>query len=108
MEWLVQEILNFQCFVPTTFNFLWFYLKAAREDEEIKDRAKYLAVLSLIEPDLLCYWPSTVAADLVILLALASNQDSAWQFIMETHVRTKNDDLPECIESLKWMVKYVT
>ncbi|KAI3920151.1 hypothetical protein MKX01_017808 [Papaver californicum] len=108
MEWLVQEILNFQCSAPTTFNFLWFYLKAARADEEMEDRAKYLAVLSLMDPDLLCYWPSTVAAGLVILSALASNQDSACQFIMETHVRTKNDDLPECIESLEWMVKYVT
>ncbi|RZC57072.1 hypothetical protein C5167_004373 [Papaver somniferum] len=24
MEWLVQEILNFQCFLPTTYNFLWY------------------------------------------------------------------------------------
>jgi hypothetical protein len=23
MEWLVQEVLNFQCFLPTMFNFLW-------------------------------------------------------------------------------------
>ncbi|KAI3982052.1 hypothetical protein MKX01_018958, partial [Papaver californicum] len=58
------EILNFQCSVHTTFNFLWFYLKAAREDEEMEDRAKYLAVLSLMDPDLLCYWLSTVAAGL--------------------------------------------
>ncbi|KAI3887110.1 hypothetical protein MKX03_025062 [Papaver bracteatum] len=108
MEWLVQEILNFQCFLPTTYNFLWFYLKAARADQEMEDRAKYLAVLSLMDPDLLCYWPSTVAAGLVILSALVSNKDSSCQFIMETHVRTYNDDLPECIESLEWMVKYVS
>ncbi|KAI3837818.1 hypothetical protein MKW98_004876 [Papaver atlanticum] len=24
MEWLVQEILDFQCFLPTTYNFLWY------------------------------------------------------------------------------------
>lgn len=24
MEWLVQEVLNFQCFLPTIFNFLWY------------------------------------------------------------------------------------
>ncbi|KAI3941630.1 hypothetical protein MKX01_018220 [Papaver californicum] len=92
--------------LPTTYNFLWFYLKAARADEETEDKAKYLAVLSLMDPELLCYWPSTVAAGLVILSALASKQDSSCQFIMKTHLRTKNDDLPECIESLEWLVKY--
>ncbi|MCL7042810.1 hypothetical protein MKW94_027967 [Papaver nudicaule] len=107
MEWLVQEILNFQCFLPTIYNFLWFYLKAARADEEIEDKAKYLAVLSLMDPELLCYWPSTVAAGLVILSALASNQDSSCQSVMETHLRTKTDDLPECIESLDWLAEYV-
>ncbi|KAI3965538.1 hypothetical protein MKW92_018514 [Papaver armeniacum] len=106
MEWLVQEVLNFQCFLPTTYNFLWCYLKAARADQETEDKAKYLAVLSLTDPELLCYWPSTVAAGLVILAALASNQDSSCQFIMETHLRTKNDDLPECIKSLDWLVQY--
>ncbi|MCL7042510.1 hypothetical protein MKW94_029568 [Papaver nudicaule] len=106
MEWLVQKVLNFQVSLPTTYSFLWFYLKAARADEEMEDRAKYLAVLSLMDPDLLCYWPSTVAAGLVILSALVSNDDSACQSIMETHVRTKNDDLPECIQSLEWLVEY--
>ncbi|KAI3982864.1 hypothetical protein MKX01_010347 [Papaver californicum] len=106
MEWLVQEVLNFQCLLPTTYNFLWFYLKAARADEEMEDKVKYLAVLSLMDPELLCYWPSVVAAGLVILSVLASNQDSSCHFIMETHLGTKNDDLPECIQSLEWLVKY--
>ncbi len=26
MEWLIQEILNFQCFLPTIYNFLWYTL----------------------------------------------------------------------------------
>lgn len=26
MEWLVQEVLNFQCFLPTIYNFLWYFL----------------------------------------------------------------------------------
>lgn len=26
MEWLIQEILNFQCFLPTIHNFLWYIL----------------------------------------------------------------------------------
>lgn len=24
MEWLVQEVLNFQCYLPTMYNFLWY------------------------------------------------------------------------------------
>lgn len=26
MEWLVQEVLNFKCFLPTLYNFLWYVL----------------------------------------------------------------------------------
>ncbi|XXG81795.1 hypothetical protein AAC387_Pa09g2364 [Persea americana] len=106
MEWVVQEVLEFKCFMPTTYNFLWFYLTAARADEGIDDRTKYLARLSLFDPQCLRFWPSTVAAGLVILSSLASNRDSSCQHVMETHVRTKNDDLPECIQSLEWLVKY--
>ncbi|KAL5721937.1 hypothetical protein ACHQM5_005519 [Ranunculus cassubicifolius] len=107
MEWLVQEILNFQCFLPTIYNFLWFYLRAAKANAEVEKRTKYLAVLSLLSHERLWYWPSTVAAGLVILASLASNQESSCQWVMETHVRTKDDDLPECIKSLDWLVKHV-
>ncbi|CBI26804.3 unnamed protein product, partial [Vitis vinifera] len=108
MEWLVQEVLNFQCFMPTTYNFLWFYLKAARASAEVERMAKYLAVLALLDHEQLCYWRSTVAAGLVILASLAANQDASCQRVMETHVRTKDDDLPECIKSMEWLVKYVS
>lgn len=106
MEWLVLEVLNFQCFLPTSYNFLWFYLKAAEADEEVEARAKYLAVLQLSDPVQLCYWPSTVAAALVILASLEGN-DASRQQVIETHVRTKGDDLHECIESLEWLLRYV-
>ncbi|XP_058106956.1 cyclin-SDS-like [Magnolia sinica] len=107
MEWLVQEVLSFQCYLPTIYNFLWFYLSAAKADAEVEGRAKYLAVLSLLDHESLCFWPSTVAASLVILASLAANRDSSCQWVMETHVRTGNDDLPECIRGLEWLVKYV-
>ncbi|PRQ41018.1 putative cyclin [Rosa chinensis] len=100
MEWLVLEVLNFQCFLPTIYNFLWFYLKAAEADEEVETRAKYLAGLQLSDPVQLCYWPSTVAAALVILASLQGN-DASPQQVLDTHVRTDGDDLHECIESLE-------
>ncbi|XP_078447571.1 cyclin family protein [Wolffia australiana] len=106
MEWFVQEVLKFQCLHLTSFNFLWFYLKAARADAEVENLAKYLAVISLLDHERLAFWPSTVAAGVVILASLAAGHDDSCNQVMETHVRTRNDDLSECIESLKWLVKY--
>ncbi|XAR63692.1 hypothetical protein NMG60_11023721 [Bertholletia excelsa] len=107
MEWLVQKVLDFQCFLPTIYNFLWFYLKAAKANEEVEKTSKYLAVLALLGHEQLCYWPSTVAAGLVIIASLAGNQDASCHHVMKTHLRSKDDDLPGCIKSLQWMVKYV-
>ncbi|KAL5553291.1 hypothetical protein UlMin_040692 [Ulmus minor] len=107
MEWLVQEVLNFQCFPPTIHNFLWFYLKAAKADEELEKRAKYLAMLVLSDLAPMYYRPSTVAAAVVILASLVSYHDSSIQCILETHIRTKGDDLPQCIEGLEWLLKYL-
>ncbi|KAJ0987587.1 hypothetical protein J5N97_005943 [Dioscorea zingiberensis] len=106
MEWLVMEVLSFQCFLPTIHNFLWFYLKAGRADAQVEALARYLAVLSLLDHEHLSFWPSTIAASLVILASLATDHDSSCHLVMEAHVRTKNDDLPECIQSLEWLVKY--
>ncbi|GMH26274.1 hypothetical protein Nepgr_028117 [Nepenthes gracilis] len=106
MEWLVQELLDFQCLLPTMYNFLGFYLKAAIADEEMERKTKYLAELALRDHRQLRFWPSTVAAGLAILVSLAANRDLSCQHVMETHIRTKVDDLPECIKSLEWLVKY--
>ncbi|KAI3793824.1 hypothetical protein L1987_36447 [Smallanthus sonchifolius] len=76
MEWLIQEV-NLQCYLPTIYNFLWFYLKAARSDEDVDKTAKYLAVLALLSHEQLCYWPSTVAASL----------DSLWQCSLTSMVQ---------------------
>ncbi|KAI3497985.1 hypothetical protein L1887_33660 [Cichorium endivia] len=107
MEWLVQEVLNFQCFLPTIYNFLWYYLKAARADEDVDKTAKYLAVLTLLGHEQLCFWPSTVAASLVIIACLANNQHSSHQQIASIHNGSNDTDLPDCIKCLEWLVKYI-
>ncbi|KAK6921605.1 Cyclin, C-terminal domain [Dillenia turbinata] len=86
MEWLVQEVLNFQCFLPTINNFLWFYLKAARADVVVEKKAKNLAVLALLDHKQLGFWPSTVAAGLVILASMAANQDESCQRVLEVYL----------------------
>ncbi|XP_066388461.1 cyclin-SDS-like [Miscanthus floridulus] len=107
MEWLVQEVLNFKCFVTTTHHFLWFYLKAANADDRVADLANYLAFLSLRNHKQLSFWPSTVAAAVVALACLATGKESSCHLVMETHMRTQDDDLPECLMSLEWLLNYV-
>ncbi|KAF2305676.1 hypothetical protein GH714_007461 [Hevea brasiliensis] len=104
MEWLVQEVLNFQCFLPTIHNFMWFYLKAARADAKVEKKARYLAKLALSGHEHLQYWPSTVAAGLVILASLESDQIESYQRVIEVHVRTKENDLRECMKT--WSVGF--
>ncbi|KAF3497733.1 hypothetical protein DY000_02057665, partial [Brassica cretica] len=105
MEWLVQEVLNFKCFSPTIFNFLWFYLKAARANPEVGKKARSLAITSLSDHTQLCFWPSTVAAGLVVLACSEHNKISAYQRVIKVHVRTKDNDLPECVKSLEWLLE---
>ncbi|WZY97801.1 hypothetical protein YC2023_070130 [Brassica napus] len=149
MEWLVQEVLNFKCFSPTIFNFLWFYLKAAQANPEVERKAKYLAVTSLSDHTQLCFWPSTVAAGLVVLACIEHNKISAYQRVikvpnysilkdkktriapnqvyilkvalikeniqnihnpitslsLQVHVRTEDNELPECVKSLEWLLE---
>lgn len=63
-----------------------FYLKAARADEEVEKRAKYLAVLLLTDQVQMYYLPSTVAAAVVILASLEGNHDSPIQRVMEVNI----------------------
>lgn len=58
-----------------------FYLKAARANENVEKTTKYLAVLTLMGHQQLCYWPSTVAAGLVILASIATNQDASCHLV---------------------------
>ncbi|XP_002527530.2 cyclin-SDS isoform X1 [Ricinus communis] len=108
MEWLVQEVLDFQCYLPTIHNFMWFYLKAARADAAIEKRARYLARLALSDHEHLRHWPSTVAAGLVIMASLQSEQIESYQRVIEVHIRTKENDLHECIKTMEWLIQYVS
>ncbi|KAM6567602.1 hypothetical protein CsatA_026730 [Cannabis sativa] len=99
MEWLVQEVLDFRCFLPTIYNFLWFYLKAATADEEVEKKAKYLASLLLPDRMQMYFMPSTVAAAVVILVCLKNRLALPVKRVIETHIRTKKcNDLHECVE----------
>ncbi|KEH40656.1 carboxy-terminal domain cyclin [Medicago truncatula] len=97
MEWMVQEVLEFECFHPTIYNFLCFYLKAANADAVVEKRVTCLALLALSGPDQLCYWPSTIAAAIVILASLELNQKASHK-VIGIHIRSKEENLHECME----------
>ncbi|CAA7043712.1 unnamed protein product [Microthlaspi erraticum] len=104
MEWLVQEVLRFRCFSPTIYNFLWFYLKAAEANPRVENKAKTLAIMALSDHSTLRYSPSTLAATLVILACLQYNEHEAHRRVIEVHVRTKDNSLAECVQSLEWLL----
>ncbi|WJX16790.1 hypothetical protein P8452_06779 [Trifolium repens] len=106
MEWMVQEVLNFECFHPTIYNFLSFYLKAANADAVVEKRVTCLALLALAGPSQLCYWPSTIAAAVVILACLELNQKASHK-VIGIHIRSKDENLHECMESLEWLLRYL-
>ncbi|WZZ57527.1 hypothetical protein YC2023_057634 [Brassica napus] len=60
-----------------------FYLKAARANPEVERKAKSLAVTSLSDHTQLCFWPSTVAAGLVVLACIEHNKISAYQRVIK-------------------------
>ncbi|KAF3785587.1 Cyclin-SDS [Nymphaea thermarum] len=104
MEWVILDVLEYECFSPTTLNFLWyenyrplhigprtllsiwFYLKAAEADEELERHAKVLAISSLSHHEMLYFWPSTVAAGLVVQACSAKGQRSAAERIFESEL----------------------
>ncbi|PNY15225.1 cyclin-sds-like protein [Trifolium pratense] len=97
MEWMVQEVLEFECFHPTIYNFLSFYLKAANADAVVEKRVTCLALLALAGPGQLCYWPSTIAAAVVILACLEFNQKASHK-VIGIHIRSKDENLHDCME----------
>lgn len=52
----------------------------------MENRAKFLAVLVVLAGEQLCYWPSTVAAVLVILASLESSQEAFHQRVIKVHL----------------------
>lgn len=66
--------------------YLRFYLKVSKADTEVENRAKFLAVLVVLAGEQLCYWPSTVAAVLVIFASLESSQEAFHQRVIKVHI----------------------
>ena len=82
-------------------NYPRFYLKAAKADAEVEKRAKYLAVIALSDHEQLRYWPSTVAAGVVIMASMDGNQHGSYHQVIEVKDITLNIYLDLIIFLLK-------
>lgn len=76
-----QSLCRFILLNYSLVNFFRFYLKAVNADAAMEKRVRCLALLALSARDQLCYWPSTVAAALVILASLELNQNASHKVI---------------------------
>lgn len=90
MNTIVLSIIHMTCSLgsliqPGPFSMLniRFYLKAMKAGAEVEKRARYLAVLALSDLEQLRHWPSTVAATLVILASLESNEIASYGRVIE-------------------------
>lgn len=77
---------KFYSHLPLVIQFRRFYLKAANADAVMEKRVTCLALLALSGPDQLCYWPSTIAAALVILACLEHNENASNKVIGVTTI----------------------
>lgn len=68
-------------------NDLRFYLKAAGADPDLENRAKNFAVLVLSDQVQFSYFPSTIAAAVVILASLGEKQDAPSQRVIEVQIQ---------------------
>uniref|UniRef100_A0A6N2MER8 B-like cyclin n=1 Tax=Salix viminalis TaxID=40686 RepID=A0A6N2MER8_SALVM len=109
MEWLVQEVLNFRCFLPTIHNFMWFYLKAMKAGAVVEKRAKILSSAGSVRPhachprfsrEAMKLHPTDVLSGYINfnlqqkLLVLEYQNKTIWA----VHVRTNENDLHQCIK----------
>lgn len=67
-----------------------FYLKAAEADAEVEKKANYLAVLALSDHEQLCFWPSTVAAAIVILASIETRAHTSFRRVIEVWILTSS------------------
>lgn len=68
-------------------NNLRFYLKAAGADTELENRAKNFALHVLSDQVQFCYFPSTIAAAVVILASLGEIQEGPSQRVIEVEIQ---------------------
>ncbi|CAN6444609.1 unnamed protein product [Victoria cruziana] len=107
MESDVLKYLNFELTTPTTKCFLRRFVRAAQEGNEevsllqLEFLSSYLAELSLLEYNLLCFIPSLVAASAIFLAKfMLSPSKIPWTPHLRHYTRYQPSELYKCVKAL--------
>ncbi|XP_039124017.1 cyclin-A1-4-like [Dioscorea cayenensis subsp. rotundata] len=106
MEAVVLKHLKFEMTAPTPKCFLRRFVRAAQACDEVSHLqleflADYLAELSLLEYNFLCYSPSLVAASSIFLAKfICQPTKRPWCATMVHYTSYKPSDLCECVKAL--------
>ncbi|KAJ0989424.1 hypothetical protein J5N97_007780 [Dioscorea zingiberensis] len=106
MEAAVLKHLKFEMTAPTAKCFLRRFVRAAQACDEVSHLqleflADYLAELSLLEYNFLCYSPSLVAASSIFLARfICQPTKRPWCATMIRYTAYKPSDLSECVKAL--------
>ncbi|XP_059644235.1 G2/mitotic-specific cyclin C13-1-like [Cornus florida] len=103
MERNVLKFLNFEMGTPTTKSFLRIFTRAAQDNGKVSDLqfeflSCYLAEISLLDYDCLCFLPSVVAASVVFISRFIIQPDMhPWNLALQQYSGYEPSDLKDCV-----------
>ncbi|UJR35571.1 hypothetical protein I4U23_028324 [Adineta vaga] len=103
IEDLLLQTLHFEVSTVTTHTFLLHYLKLAEVDEVTEDLARYIAELTLLDPECLQYLSSLQAAA-ILCLALHMCQKPPWSGKLKRTTGYTIQSFYSIMEKIFWLV----
>lgn len=103
IEDLLLQTLRFEVSTVTTHTFLLHYLKIAEVDEVTEDLARYIAELTLLDPECLQYLSSLQAAA-ILCLALHMCHKPAWSNKLKQTTGYSIQSFYSIMEKIFWLV----
>ncbi|CAF1146780.1 unnamed protein product [Adineta ricciae] len=103
IEDLLLQTLHFEVSTVSTHTFLLHYLKLAEVDEVTEDLARYIAELTLLDPECLQYLSSLQAAA-VLCLALHMCQKPPWSSKLKRTTGYTIQSFYSIMEKIFWLV----
>ncbi|KAM7271702.1 hypothetical protein ACFE04_030916 [Oxalis oulophora] len=92
LEWILT--------VPTNYQFLLRFIKAAVPDQELENLVYFLAELGVMQYDTLMFCPSMVAASAVYAARCTLNKTPAWTETLKLHTGFSEEQLMDCAKLL--------
>uniref|UniRef100_A0A7S1NPT6 Cyclin N-terminal domain-containing protein n=1 Tax=Eutreptiella gymnastica TaxID=73025 RepID=A0A7S1NPT6_9EUGL len=112
MELLMLQTLEFNLTVPTIYPFVQRALQVFEADQVCRHMTYYFAELSLLDYNLLVFWPSTIAAACIylarkVLISRAHMQGETWTDVLEhyTTYTWANPSFSRCVHALYDLVR---